>query len=358
MQRFLGQAARWFGKGRESGGQQTRRRSTFRPALEQLESRQLLSVTYHGGPLLQNVQAETVFYGQDWYYNSTLYNSAVQLDNVLNDVTQSSYMNMLGEYGVGSGQFQDGVIDLNNPPRGWVVDDSEIRAMLDNFIGQGYLQPPSNNQLYIVYTTPNVVVTKGNQDSQHDFLGYHNTFVDPYYGSIYYAVIAHPIGNADIPGMNYFQQQTTVTSHELAEAVTDPDVRSGWYDDRTGNEIGDFCTQYFGLLHGYVIQAEYSNYYNACVIPGDADPFYPGGGAPGHGDCHCGDGAVISNLTHPVSSPATPLQEPAVAEPGHQGHAVDHGAWLAALKNTRHENAVDALFLSADSVGWLDGHAL
>jgi hypothetical protein len=41
--------------------------------LEALESRTVPTVTYHGGPLLGNVEVETVFIGSDWYYNSNLY---------------------------------------------------------------------------------------------------------------------------------------------------------------------------------------------------------------------------------------------------------------------------------------------
>src|SRR5206468_1470437 len=114
--------------------------------------------------------------------------------------------------------------------------------MLDGGIRRGYFDAPSPNQLYFVFTTPNVLVTLQGADSQHQFLGYHNAFYDPALGSIYYAVIPHPIGNADIGGLNYFQQQTAVSSHELAEAATDPDTQTGWRDYfDTGLEIGDFA---------------------------------------------------------------------------------------------------------------------
>src|SRR5205085_974616 len=61
--------------------------------------------------------------------------------------------------------------------------------------------------------------------------------------TIRYAVIAYPGGavhNSSL-GTAAVDQLTAVTSHELAEAVTDPDVnfgRLGWYDPRRG-EIGD-----------------------------------------------------------------------------------------------------------------------
>lgn len=61
--------------------------------------------------------------------------------------------------------------------------------------------------------------------------------------TIRYAVIAYPVGTVGncSMGVSATDQMTSVTSHELAEAVTDPDVnyaRMGWYDPRLG-EIAD-----------------------------------------------------------------------------------------------------------------------
>jgi hypothetical protein len=61
-------------------------------------------------------------------------------------------------------------------------------------------------------------------------------------------------------------------SHEMAEAITDPDVNTGWYD-ASGNENGDDCAYIYGTLsgtagalynqivngHHYLTQEEFSN---------------------------------------------------------------------------------------------------
>jgi len=39
------------------------------------------------------------------------------------------------------------------------------------------------------------------------------------------------------------------TSHEISEAITDPDTQTGWYD-ATGNEIGDECAYVYGRARG------------------------------------------------------------------------------------------------------------
>ncbi len=291
MKQFRNNLSKWWHRASGASRRPASRHSLTRLTLEHLEDRRVMSVYYGGGALLQNVQVENIYYGSAWLNNPTLYQSAVQLNGVMNDITQSSYMDMLGEYYVGRGQFQDGQINPNDPYRGNIVDDSEIQGMLDWNISQGYFQPPSPNQLYVVYTAPYVDVTLGGGDSQHNFLGYHNTFWDPNLGSIYYAVIAHPVGNADIPGLNYFQQQTKVTSHELTEAVTDPNTQSGWRDYYyTGEEIGDLCNNPpLGMYHGYVVQSEWSNYWQGCALPNDATWFYPNSPSPGD---HGGPGSL------------------------------------------------------------------
>jgi hypothetical protein len=294
-----------FGIGRRSPRSKARAPRRTSLALEGLENRNLMSVTYHGGPLLQNVQIESVFYGQNWYYDQNLYQSTGSIDGYLNDISQSSYMDMLNEYGVGRGNFLDGVINLSNPSRGSVVDDTEIQSMLASGIRQGIFDAPSPNQLYFVFTTPNVLVTAGGENSQHDFLGYHNAFNDPALGPIYYAVIAHPVGNADVRGFNAFQQQTEVSSHELAEATTDPDTRTGWrdYSIREG-EIGDLAVNNFALLDGYVVQAVYSNYYNGPIIPYDATFYSPGGFAAAStaGQTQLGTEAILFPGVHSMQA--------------------------------------------------------
>src|SRR5690348_16284617 len=73
--------------------------NNFRPALEALEERQLLSVAYHGGPLLANVAIETLFYGAVWNDNTTVYNDSHtlyqdtgRLNGFLGDITNSLYL--------------------------------------------------------------------------------------------------------------------------------------------------------------------------------------------------------------------------------------------------------------------------
>ena len=67
----------------------------------------------------------------------------------------------------------------------------------------------------------------------------------------------------------------SVSSHELVEAVTDPQVGIatslsyplGWYD-ATNGEIGDICNQQHGTINSggqtFTVQLEWSNSEGAC----------------------------------------------------------------------------------------------
>jgi hypothetical protein len=52
----------------------------------------------------------------------------------------------------------------------------------------------------------------------------------------------------------------------LCEAITDP-ASGGWYEDvDNGDEIGDICNGDVVKFGKYVIQKEWSNKSNACVV--------------------------------------------------------------------------------------------
>jgi hypothetical protein len=81
-----------------------------------------------------------------------------------------------------------------------------------------------------------------------------------------FPVVQTPNGNADA------DTEVSPTSHEIMEAITDPDVSTGWYDS-SGFENGDECAYVFGVTQGsagafynqvinghhYLTQEEFSN---------------------------------------------------------------------------------------------------
>jgi hypothetical protein len=233
--------------------------------LEQLEDRLVPTVTFHGGPVLQNVEVQALFYGSDWWNNSYYYNQTGYLGGFLNNVVHSSYMDMLGNagYGVGRGSFDWGYINGVGLDKSQQLSDGQIQNALVANIDFGNLKSPDANRLYVVFTEDNVVVNDGQGNSQNNFLGYHYSFPAwTIYGfnEIRYVVIPYAGGsNLQWSFLNTLSSMTMAASHELAEAVTDPDPSSGWYDEYYGGsqgEIGDLANSQTVFLNGYAVQRE------------------------------------------------------------------------------------------------------
>jgi hypothetical protein len=245
--------SRWvWGRSRAAGAP---RRTFSRPQVEALEERQVPTVSYFGGNVLPHVEAQALFLGNEWSSVPANAAQAATLNGFLTDVTGGSYLDALTRagYGVGRGSASPGAVDtaLQTPgASGATISDAAIRAEIQADINKGLLQAPDANRLYVVYVEPNVAVNLGGGQgtTQQGILGYHTAFAghdaagNP--TAIRYAVVAFPggaIGNSTLPGQAAIDQLTAVASHELAEAVTDPDVnfgRLGWFDPRRG-EIGD-----------------------------------------------------------------------------------------------------------------------
>jgi hypothetical protein len=123
------------------------------------------------------------------------------------------------------------------------------------------------------------------------------------------------------------QQATVVLSHEVSEAITDPDTRSGWFDPRQG-EIGDITAGQIGSMGGYAVQALWSQVDGRAVIPTGAGDTVPAAASPvpasagslrsmgttwraaSANTTFASFMATFAGADHPSSSPPTGSQEP------------------------------------------------
>ncbi len=237
---------------------------TYKPRLETLEDRTVLTFQYFGGPLLAHVQIQSLYYGSQWATDPTLTPLMGKLDGYLSYIVNSPFMDQLNIYNVYRGSFTPGVIDSSALPS--TVDDSQIQVDLANDINSNLVVNPggvNNDRLYFIYVEPGVVITQGGGNSVNDFLGYHNATqasVNGQVDNVYYAVIPyHAAPNAFVDGLPYepFDSFGFVSAHELGEAVTDPIPGAGWYDDTNPNpglqgEVGDTVDAYYGYNYGGV----------------------------------------------------------------------------------------------------------
>ena len=193
-----------------------------------------IQLIYHGGPLLQNVQVSTLFWGSGWkgnpltgYFNG-FFQALFADGRYLANLAQYD----AGGYQIGTGALATTTTDEQAPAA--TIQDDEIRTEIRAQIAAGNLPKTAANSLYFVFTPPKTVVVDAyGDDSQNNFAGYHD--FDSSSDGFSYAVIPYDDRLSNPRGM------TLYASHELAEAITDPepgDGTLGWYDNQNG-EIGD-----------------------------------------------------------------------------------------------------------------------
>lgn len=186
-------------------------RRRVRPTLEVLEDRIVpTNITYHGGPTIPHVQVTNIVMGAQTIDTTAL------MQALLRD-----YLPFLGpDYGIGAGTL---LSSINVPPLANPTVD-QIQLFLMQEIKSGAVPPPGPNQLYMVFLPPGQTFGGGSEP-----LGFHgveeNTFE-----KIFFAVVDGTPGQASM-----------TASHELAEAVTDPEVGSGFNDPFLGGagEVAD-----------------------------------------------------------------------------------------------------------------------
>jgi hypothetical protein len=220
-------------------------------------------LTYRGGPLLAAVKVVTLYWGDAW--SADLVDLAARVDTFFDDILSSELMDQLAEYGVpgmpiGRGT-RIGRAVVTDPAPAIVVDDAAIRALLTGVLADpaSEVPTPDPDTLYVVYTPPGTTVAMGGSRSCQAFCGYHDA-ID---GRVFYAVMPYPGCQGCTGGLDLFAALTSISSHELCEAVTDPVPGSGWYDDLHG-EIGDICAWQTRQVGGYTVQLEWSNAAGAC----------------------------------------------------------------------------------------------
>ena len=139
------------------------------------------------------------------------------------------------------------------------ISDSGIRNFIAGLFNRGALSP-ATNIIYGVYLPAGMKVTMSGGASCSTFCGYHGHF--SYGGAdIRYAVFPYLDCNAcKLSNLSVADMLTIVASHEIREAVTDPQLNA-WYDDQ-GYEADDKCAWHnlYRMYDGaFWVQPEYSN---------------------------------------------------------------------------------------------------
>ena len=184
----------------------------------------------HDGQVLAAVALAAVYIGDE------------KVDGVANRddflswlVASNGYWTRLAQYGVGSGTFVGSTrvassyfFTADQLDAGFVSED-QLAADVSYFAT--YAGGYANAMIFFLPTSVGLTGTAGGAQVSCTGVGGYHEHVTPGGYTLPYAVIP-PCANfpPDMP-----------TSHELVEMVTNPLGSGGWYDPRTGEEIGDAC---------------------------------------------------------------------------------------------------------------------
>lgn len=233
----------------------------------------------HGGAVIQAIEVVPIYWGAGWASGSNGQLST-QIDGFFDYIVTSSLMDMLAEYSLPGTPIQHGTrlsslrITSSEPgdvtSTGRQVTDAQIQQALEGWIADHTAPATTANTLYFIYLPPGCVSVGpgGNGGSCSSYCGYHDVIAGT---GIYYAVIPYVNCNGCLFPGAFLDTITEVTSHELAEAITDPALNT-WWDPDTGNEIGDICNRQTVRLGNYLVQTEWSNTQRACVFNAAVPP--------------------------------------------------------------------------------------
>ncbi len=213
-----------------------------------------------------------------WGASSTY---ASQLEGFYAGILQSPYMDWLREYDEPSysivrGSVLGTFIDSTAPSKTTVDEVTDIQPELKKLVANGTVPAPDADTLYMIHFAPGIVITQAgdpscSSSSNNAWCAFHDNVTN---GSsmLRYAVIPDMSPSGCAQGCNVgsssdpFVAATISASHEMIEAITDPDDSSGWYDNSC-DELADMCEndQTPGSAGGYSVQLIWSKKQAACV---------------------------------------------------------------------------------------------
>jgi hypothetical protein len=211
-------------------------------------------ISYRNGALIRTPVVYVIWYG-NWNQANGSDNASGQqiVRDFLQTVGGSPYFLINTSYSAGAYNITGSVIWGGETsvayPNGSTLGDATIQTIVNNAITSNSL-PYDANGVYFVLTSSDVNESSG---FCTNYCGWH-TAGTPSAGHVRYSFVGNakrclsscaaqgtvsPNGNPGVDGM------LSVVAHELEEAVTDPDPRSGWTDAQ-GAENADKCAWTFG----------------------------------------------------------------------------------------------------------------
>ncbi|KAJ3275440.1 hypothetical protein HDV01_000267 [Terramyces sp. JEL0728] len=225
-----------------------------------------VKLEWKGGPVLSHVEVVPIYYGKLKYAN--------EIYGYYQGIVNSTYMDWLSEYKtdkgtIGRGTVQTPIVVTDGLKNS--LTDSDIQQLFEALIAKKLISP-NENTYYPIHLSEGIEL--GGMCTE--WCAYHTNFATANGIQVYFGVVPDQSGKctSGCGTGNAWENLCALASHELIEAVTDPDSENnGWFDLKQGScgEIGDVCNQQTGVVVGgdgksYTVQKQWSNVQNACRV--------------------------------------------------------------------------------------------
>ena len=222
--------------------------SSARPEHDERAS-ELLGTSHYTpstGPVVHNVQLDVIYW-------SNQVQSQAAITGFYDVATNSPYLDWMAQYAASRGSLHAQVVDSNAPG---VIDDAGIQARLGTLIGGNPGLATTANTVYMLHFPPGMTIKHdgqtlcepssggcggpGNPCPNSTSCGYHGKF-NHAGQQVTYSVIPDMTSGmcnqvCETALSNPFDKTTMVASHELIEAITDPNLTI-----LGPNEVADLC---------------------------------------------------------------------------------------------------------------------
>ncbi|MEO7485984.1 MAG: DUF3892 domain-containing protein [Ferruginibacter sp.] len=217
-----------------------------------------------GGKKLRNVKVNLIFWGDVWKTTPAPNPSLQTVTNDCATILHSSFLNRVTQYGCNTA-FLGGVFTTpagDNPPTNYSMGNINDRVI--SAIHAGSLSEPdeeATDNLHVVFMPPGTNPPP-NLGGEHTYAGFWD----------YNFPFDFDLGDRAHTAFVMFSSRASIASifsHELVEALTDPEGDAIQVNPRNGsswNEIGDICFS-TGVVNGVTVQSYWSQQDKSCVIP-------------------------------------------------------------------------------------------
>ncbi len=221
-----------------------------------------------GGTVLPAVSVQLILWGAAWGGAGCPFPDDVTA--AVGAILSGPYMGALDQYrGIGPGSLAGPtVVVADSEPPNQFNNDAVMNLIKALFEQNRVAEPETNGQLlYCVIMPPGVAASDPNVIGEHSLFYYTDIDIFPFdFDIAQKAYFAWVLNDGTIDGI------TTIFSHELVEAVTDPEGSAILGDSATcygGGwcEIGDVCQGQAGQSNGVTVQKYWSQRDGSCVLP-------------------------------------------------------------------------------------------